>query len=289
MSDVLNTDRLSRDQIMKVPGLKCDITLLDAVDSTNEWALSQTKSTRDLPFACFAEKQTQGRGRRGRSWLSPSNSNIYMSLAWRLDVQHGELGALSIIMGMAVIRALEEIGIKQAKLKWPNDVLVNGKKIAGILIETVKKSDGSLIVIIGTGLNYNWPQDCSGNVIEKPDQPWTDIVSSFNTGAIVGHDCGRNYLAGLLLSECMKMCKLYPHNNESLIREYHARYDVCMNENVNVTLDNGMKLHGIAKGVTNTGEIRIQINEEEHVFNSADISLKRFGPEKTRPENIKTC
>jgi len=286
MPDVLLSDCLCRDQILKVPGLECDISLLDSVGSTNDWAQQQAKSIRDFPFACFAEEQTRGRGRRGRSWISPSNSNIYMSLAWKLAIPVSELGALSIIIGMAVIRALEGVGIKQARLKWPNDVLVNDKKIAGILIETVTGKSGSLVVVIGVGLNYNWPGNAPGNssdeATEKPDQPWTDVVSVLKTGPESSngsrYDSGRDYLAGLLLRECMAMCEFYPHNKASLLKEYQAGYDVCLHQRVDVTLDNGRKFDGVANGVTDSGEIRILINEEEHVFNSAEISLRRFEP-----------
>ena len=273
---MLLPDRMSRDQILRVPGLECDISLLDSVDSTSEWVLQQVRSRRDFPFACFAEEQTHGRGRRGRSWLSPSNSNIYMSLAWKLDVKLNELGALSIVIGMAVIRALEGIGIKQARLKWPNDVLVNDKKIAGILIETAKSNvkalgnDEALVVVIGIGLNYNWPAD----FIEKPDQPWTDVVSSLKSGSVGERNYGRDYLGGLLLRECMEMCEFYPHNNESLLKEYQASYDACLHQSVDVILDSGIKINGIANGVTATGELRVLIDGEEQVFNSADISLR---------------
>jgi BirA family biotin operon repressor/biotin-[acetyl-CoA-carboxylase] ligase len=298
MPEALSPDRLCREQILKMLALECDISLLDSVDSTNEWALRQAKSRRCFPFACFAEKQTQGRGRRGKLWVSPSNSNIYMSLAWNLDIPLGEVGVLSIVIGMAVIRALEKTGVKHAKLKWPNDVLVNNKKIAGILIETVKSNDGNLVAVVGVGLNYNWPRNSSGDVTEEPDQPWTDVVSSLKTehadDCADDRDYTRDYLAGLLLQECMEMCEIYPHNNEPLLKEYHAKYDVCLHERVDVVLDNGMKLIGIAKGVTAAGEMRVLINEEEHVFNSADISLRKTEaekaePGKVEPRNVKLC
>jgi BirA family biotin operon repressor/biotin-[acetyl-CoA-carboxylase] ligase len=294
MSEVLLPGRMCRDQILKVPGLECDITLLDSIDSTSEWALQQSKAGRDFPFACFAEEQTQGRGRRGRCWVSPSNSNIYMSLAWNPDILLGELGALSLVIGMSVIRALESIGIEQARLKWPNDVLVNDKKIAGILIETARSNDGSLIVIIGIGLNYNWPSDSSGDSTEKPDQPWTDVRSSLKNEPVGDCSYDRDFVAGVLLRECMEMCEFYPHNKEPLLKEYRAKYDACLHERVDVTLGDGTQLHGIANGVTATGEMRILINEEERVFNSADISLRRLETRSSetgriKPGNVKPC
>jgi BirA family biotin operon repressor/biotin-[acetyl-CoA-carboxylase] ligase len=276
MSEMLLQNCMSCDQISKVIGDECDITLLRSIDSTNEWVRQEIRSRRTFPFVCFAEEQTQGRGRRGKTWVSPSNSNIYMSLAWKLDVSLNEIGPLSIVMGLAVIRTLGAVGIKQARLKWPNDVLVDGKKIAGILIETEKSIDGDLVAIIGIGLNFDW----SGDGKQTPDQSWTDVVSLIDVrpAQASGYDrasgCSRDFLAGLLLKECMEMCELYPHNNESLLMEYRASYDDCLHKQVDVILDSGQKLSGIAKGVTSYGEIRVLINGEERLFNSADISLR---------------
>lgn len=277
---------MSQDQILEVSGPDCNVTVLDSVASTNEWVLQRAKSTGDFPFACFSEEQTQGRGRRGSSWISPSNSNIYMSLAWQSDLSVSELGALSIIIGIAVIRVLENIGIKQALLKWPNDILVDDKKIAGILIETTRSDEGKLIIVVGVGLNYNWP----ATSMEAPDQPWIDVISLLETEFLVS----RSSLAGLLLKECIEMCELYPHNNVWLLDEYRAKYDICLHEEVDVILGNGLKFCGVANGVTSTGEIRVLINGEERVFNSADISLRKTGvsgggSEMINPGNTEPC
>lgn len=272
MLDVSRPVSMHRDHILEAPGLDCDITLLDSVASTNVWVLQQCSSGRQLPFACFAEQQTKGRGRRGKLWVSPSNSNIYMSLALKLDLPVSSMGALSIVIGIAVIRALEKIGVRQAQLKWPNDVLVDDKKIAGILIETTQEDSGKRVVVIGVGLNYSWPVTST----QIPDQPWTDVVSVLKTGTVAG----RSYLAGLLLKECLQVCETYPHNKVSLISEYQAKYDVCLHKSVNVTLDNGMKFHGVANGVTAAGEIRVLINGEERIFSSAEVSLRKSCKEK---------
>jgi len=113
-----------------------DVVVHKSVDSTNSWCLRQSKSGKGLPFACFAEQQTSGRGRRGKRWLMSAHSNIAMSLAWPFVLSTQSLNFLPLSMALAIVDTLEGIGLKQVQVKWPNDVYVQGKKIAGILIET---------------------------------------------------------------------------------------------------------------------------------------------------------
>lgn len=243
----------------------CGLFFFEKTDSTNQQALIKVKQGADLPLACFAEQQTQGRGRRGKVWLSPPGSNIYLSLAWKFDLPVSELGCLSLAMGVAVVRVLKNAGLKRVGLKWPNDVLVDGRKIAGILIETARLTSNTTTAVIGIGLNYKLPDDLP----VKPDQPWTDIVSSLQA---VERKTGRNEIAGLLLQQCMKVCDDF--KLDKLMAEYRL-YDVCLNQPVNVLLEEGMMLQGVVADFEVSGEIRVRINDDERLFNSADISLRK--------------
>ncbi|MDH5711447.1 MAG: biotin--[acetyl-CoA-carboxylase] ligase [Gammaproteobacteria bacterium] len=241
--------------------------MFEKTDSTNEQALIKVRQGHSLPLACFADEQTHGRGRRGKVWVSPPGSSIYMSLAWLFNLPISELGALSLAMGVAVARVLKGAGIEQVGLKWPNDVLVDEKKIAGILIETAQLSTKTATTIIGIGLNFKLPRD----IVEAPDQPWTDVVSLLDEaeGAI-----GRERLAGQLLQECMFVCENFAVEKHQLLIEYQ-RFDICAQQPVNVFLENNIMLQGVALGVETSGEIRILINGEERLFNSANISMRK--------------
>lgn len=245
----------------------CGLFLYEKTDSTNVQALLKVREEQALPVACFAEQQTQGRGRRGKIWISPPHSSIYLSLAWRFDVPLNELGGLSLAIGVAVVRVLKAIGLDQAGLKWPNDVLVEGRKIAGILIETTQNTTAATTAIIGIGLNFRMPEAAP----QLPDQPWTDVFSCLGEASIAG----RNRVAGLLLKECMGVCEGFAHFRDELMIEYR-QYDICLQRPVNIYLDDARSLQGIVTGFEASGAIRIQIDGEEQLFNSADISLRRI-------------
>jgi len=102
------------------------------IESTNAFLLNTAKNTDYLVHACLAEQQTAGRGRRGKDWVSPFGGNIYLSLLFQVNAGASQLGGLSLVIAVAVIRALRATGLTSAGVKWPNDILVNGKQLAGI-------------------------------------------------------------------------------------------------------------------------------------------------------------
>ena len=261
------SEGLDLEQIRQCLGRDCKLVLFEKTDSTNEQALLKVKQGCALPLVCLAEEQTQGRGRRGKVWLSPVAASICISLAWKFELPVNELGCLSLAMGVAVARVLKKIGLQQVGLKWPNDVLLDDKKIAGILIETSQLTAKTTTAIIGIGLNYKLPDDLP----DMQAQPWTDIVSS------LGLECqfGRNKIAGLLLQECMTVCEDFARARHDLMMEYRQQYDVCLRQVVNIYLEDGQLLQGVVVGFEADGEIRILIEGKEQLFNSADISLRK--------------
>lgn len=261
-------ENLDLEQIQQCLSQECELIWFEKTDSTNEQALLAVKQMRALPLACFAEEQAQGRGRRGKVWISPPRANIYLSLAWSFDLPANELGCLSLAMGVAVARVLNGIGLSSCRLKWPNDVLFDGKKIAGILIETTQLAAKKTTAIIGIGLNF----ELSETLSVKPEQAWVDVVSLLRDSP---SSCtiGRSELAGLLLQECMHICDNFAQTRNALMVEYQ-RYDICRQQAVNVYLEDEV-LQGVALGVEASGEIRVLIDGEQRLFNSANISLRK--------------
>ena len=258
---------LDLEQIRQCLNRDCGLFLFEKTDSTNDQAALKVKQACELPLACFAEEQTQGRGRRGKVWVSPPSSSVYLSLVWKFDISVNELGWLSLAIGVAVARVLKNIGLEKVGLKWPNDVLVDGKKIAGILIETSQIKSKATTAVIGIGLNFKLP----GELSEKLDQPWTDIVSSLNT--ILSID--RNRIAGLLLQECMVVCESFQQARQALMLEYQ-QYDVCLQQTVDICQEGTPMMRGVVVGFEASGEIQILIDGERQLFNSADISLRKI-------------
>ena len=248
----------------------CELFLFEKTDSTNNQARLKVKQGCVIPLACFAEEQTQGRGRRGKVWASPAGSSIYLSLAWKFDTAINDLGGLSLAIGVALARVLKHIGLKSVGLKWPNDVLFDGRKIAGILIETAQLSNQTTTVIIGVGLNYKLPEQ----VTDEITQPCTDIVSSLQAMSLPEKEVGRNKVAGLLLRECLLVCENFVQNRQILMSEYY-QYDVCHQQLVDIYQEGEPQMQGLVVGFETNGEIRVRIDGKERLFNSADISLRK--------------
>ena len=258
-------------QYLQDESLAGGLHLFDSIDSTNNWALAQCKQGRNIPFACIADQQSEGRGRRGRQWLSPPHANIYLSLAWRFELPLNRLSALSLIQGVAVIKALNKVGITTARLKWPNDVLINGNKIAGILIETATVTNETCDTVIGIGLNYRMPE----HVTQQFDMHWTDL--SRETGDL---SVSREQMIALLLHECIAMCKHYQNKQHALVDEYRKDIESLMNQIMKVQTEEGEQLTGQVIGVTASGELRMMIDGQERIFNSAELSLHGFPGEQ---------
>ena len=242
------------------------VHVFDSIDSTNDWSLRELRQGREPAFVCIADHQSKGRGRRGRHWLSPSAANIYCSLAWHFELPVDRLGMLSLAQGVAVIQALNTIGINNAWLKWPNDVLIDDEKIAGVLIETSGVRASSCDAVIGIGLNFRMPE----NIMPESGIRWTDVAhSNCNVAA------DRNKLLAVLLHEAVSMCRLYQHRAGAVLEDIKPELDGLNNRTVSVHLDNGDQLTGTVLGVNERGELRVLAGGNEHVYNSADVSLKQ--------------
>ena len=242
------------------------VHLFDSIDSTNDWSIRELGQGREPAFVCIADHQSKGRGRRGRHWLSPPAANIYCSIAWHFELPVDKLGVLSLAQGVAVIKALEKIGISNAWLKWPNDVLIDGEKIAGILIEASGVRANSCNAVIGIGLNYRMPE----NITPESGMRWTDVAHSN-----CAMPADRTKLLAILLNEAVNMCRLYQHKTGAILPDIKPELDGLNNRDVSVHLDNGDQLTGTVLGVNERGELRVIVDGNERVFNSADVSLKK--------------
>ncbi len=269
--------------------LEMDVQVHESLESTSTWALQQCKAGKKIPFACFAEQQTQGRGRRGRHWLMLPDSNIAMSLAWVFEVSFQQMHLLPLSIALAIVRTLESIGLEKVQVKWPNDVYVNGKKIAGILIETqpikVALADEgntkcrAMAVVIGVGLNYDMSlvssssgtNELSDELSALPDL--TDICAEFERQRKAkSPDLQR--VAASLLQNITNVCQGFPQDAAHNLEEFRVRYDFCKNKNVEIILDNNERLEGVASGVNDSAELEVLIGGDKRVFNSADVSVK---------------
>lgn len=172
-----------------------DLEVRAHIDSTNTSLLAQAAQRRIAGRVLAAEVQTAGRGRRGRSWLSPFARNLAVSIGVAVERPVAEVGALSLVVGVAVRRALMEHGVSGVSLKWPNDVLLDGRKLAGILIELVRAA-APVEVVIGIGVNVG----CAASVAERIDQSIADVAEQVDGPS-------RNALLARILDHVAAVCR----------------------------------------------------------------------------------
>ncbi|WP_122662251.1 bifunctional biotin--[acetyl-CoA-carboxylase] ligase/biotin operon repressor BirA [Pseudomonas viridiflava] len=237
------------------------VIVYDSIGSTNAAAMKLIAESVPTPFVVMAERQTAGRGRRGRKWVSPFGENIYYSLALRIDGGMRQLEGMSLLIGLAVLKTLREMGVQGAGLKWPNDVLVGQRKIAGILLELVGDPADVCHVIIGIGINVNM------RATEEVDQLWTSL--RLETGIL----CSRNALAGKLTSNIEGYLSAHQISG---FAEFRAEWESNhLWQGCAVSLLAGTQVvEGTVLGIDSQGALRLLVGDEEKVFSGGELSLR---------------
>jgi BirA family transcriptional regulator, biotin operon repressor / biotin---[acetyl-CoA-carboxylase] ligase len=244
---------------------KCcrDIEVLFNTDSTNAYLFKRLGSEQIHGNAVLAEYQSNGRGRRGNKWISPIGSGVCLSVGWRFDIAPGVLGLLSLYMGVAIARALQNVSLTNIGLKWPNDIVIMNKKLGGILLEVRGEASGPVDVIIGIGVNYELPK----NVISNIDQPVTDIC------CLTEERLSRNRIAASLLSNVFEILEnMRSGTNTNLIDEWR-QYDCYIGRKARLILPNE-EVEGTVKGVDDQGALLMSVNGKIKSYTSGEISLR---------------
>jgi BirA family biotin operon repressor/biotin-[acetyl-CoA-carboxylase] ligase len=167
--DFLDAAAISSELARHDKRLRLDV--VDEIESTSTRVLQLAAAGATSGTCIAAEWQSTGRGRRGRAWISRLGGSLTFSMLWRFERGAGHLGGLSLAVGEAVARALSECGVPRVQVKWPNDVVVDLRKLAGILVETSGEIQGPSVAVIGVGVNHR----LSERVLDRIDQPVTDV------------------------------------------------------------------------------------------------------------------
>jgi len=237
------------------------VSVLDSVDSTNAEALRAISKGAPMPLLVLAERQTAGRGRRGRVWVSPYGENLYYSLAVRMEGGMARIEGLSLVVGLAVLEALREEGVTDAGLKWPNDVLVGGRKLAGILLELVGDPGDVCHVVIGVGVNVNMKNTAS------VDQDWTSV--RLQAARLVD----RSRLAAVISRKLHANLARHARLGFAQMREEWEQHHLWQGRAV--TLSSGARqVEGVALGVDDQGALRLKVEGLEQVFSGGELSLR---------------
>lgn len=234
------------------------------VDSTSSELARRTPVESDRPAACFAEIQTQGRGRRGRHWHSTLAGGLAFSIVWKFERSMSTLAGLSLVIGIGVVRALRDLGYSNVGLKWPNDVQIHGRKLAGILVELVGDALGPCRAIVGVGMNLRLGKTADGLI----DQAWIDLASIPEVSLPE-----RNKLAARLLFRLQEAVEQFRESTfTSFVNEF-AQYDVLGGHPVRVSTARGFQ-DGVAVGVDDSGALRVSTKNGEMIVDSGEVSVR---------------
>ncbi len=255
-------DAKTIDFVCREQGYEVEVIVLSEVESTNSW-LFENKS--DAPIMlCAAEQQTVGRGRRGKTWHSPE-SGVTFSIRFNRPEAVTEFAGLSLLVGACLCDQLRQVGASDAMVKWPNDVLVNGAKLSGILIETSVSAaaDSATTVVIGIGINYR-----RGGEVALIDQSSTDLYEICGT-----HLPDRSELIANVASRVIaSVIDGVPQALQSLAGQW-GRYDALAGSEV--TVDAGSrKVAGRVQGIDQSGRLKVETDDGLQAFSSADISVR---------------
>ncbi|ANW24185.1 biotin--[acetyl-CoA-carboxylase] ligase [Vibrio coralliilyticus] len=238
------------------------VELIPIIDSTNQYLLERVDSL-ESGSVCLAEYQAKGRGRRGREWVSPFGSNLYLSMFWRLDAGMAAAMGLSLVVGVAIVEALEEMGLKGVKLKWPNDLYYQDKKLAGILVEMSGQAGAAANLVIGMGLNLMMSEATEGIT-----QPWASLDDVADNQQI-----DRNQLAITMISTLHKALDDYELYGMAGFVERWNRLDNFINRPVKLLMG-PREIAGIARGINEQGAVILETESGLETFIGGEISLR---------------
>lgn len=244
-----------------------DLDVRAHIGSTNTTLLERASRERIDGCVLTAEVQTGGRGRRGRQWLSPFGRNLAVSLGFAIGRPLAEIGALSLVVGVALRRALVEAGLSGVELKWPNDVLLDGRKLAGILIELVRAT-APVEVVVGIGVNVG----CAGTVGSRIDQPIADVAEQLDRPS-------RTELLAAIVNQVVAACRDFDRRGFSGFRAEWEAAHRHRGKPVVVTLPvagsvAGQTVPGTALGIAADGSLRVATHDGVREFNGGEVSVR---------------
>lgn len=263
-----NIDLLDSNKINAFFNSRYSLETYTIIDSTNDFLMQRIRAEGKLQDAhtVVAECQTSGRGRRGRKWQSPFGSHVYLSQYRIIEDGLSAAAGLSLAVGIAVKRVCEKFVDTEIMLKWPNDILSDGKKLAGVLIEAEGQSDGQCHLVIGIGINFDMPKKSAAEI----DQAWIDLKT------LAGDRIDRNHFVACLIEELDDIVREYKDNRlDNLAKEWNLS-NAFKASDVEISSNTSIKF-GKCIGIDTTGALLIEGQESgkvEKIF-GGEVSLRK--------------
>lgn len=238
-----------------------DVEIHRVTQSTNDVVMQRLTDGPNTAILCAAEMQTAGKGRRGRQWISPFGRNVYISYGRFIRRQLSDLGGLSLVVGMVVVDVLRSMGLEQVGLKWPNDILLGGGKLGGILLELRAADAQGIGLVAGVGLNLAFDADEASDI----DQPWSAVSSQL--------DMPRNILLGKLGGKIVNAIHDFEDIGFDSFAQKWGEYNLYAGQQVNVIRGSEI-ISGIDSGVDQEGNLLLRTGSGLEVHNSGEVSVR---------------
>ncbi len=255
--DQAKINQALKDKTQFFPG----VISLASIDSTSSYIAREWQKAPGQPLVCVAEHQTTGRGRKGRKWNSPFGSNLYFSLGFNLPFGLNALGGLSLAIGISMARVLNRYSVAAVKLKWPNDLLIEGKKLAGILVEASGDNIDNSFINLGIGLNWRMALD------QAIDQDWCNLSDYLSL------EMDRNELLIQILLELDQCLQTYCRQGFASFSTQWDNYSAFIDRAICIETRQG-KVFGKELGINSNGAIRVMTHSGESIFYSGEVSLR---------------
>ncbi|MES1954956.1 biotin--[acetyl-CoA-carboxylase] ligase [Salinisphaera hydrothermalis] len=240
------------------------VILRQSVDSTNNvLAGYRDGATR----ACLAERQTAGRGRAGRAWISPFAANLYLSVGRDLILPRAPVATVSLAVGVAMAEALDDLGVAGIGLKWPNDLWIGRDKVGGILTEARGEIGGAARLIVGVGVNIAMPKTDASSI----DQPWTRLIDH------MPRPVSRSRVAGRCLDAVLSALREFERGGFTPFVSRWSRYDRVAGQPVDL-IENDRRTPATARGIAEDGSLLVDIDGHRRAVYAGDISLRLSAP-----------
>lgn len=238
-----------------------NVAVLPVIDSTNQYLLDRIHELHSGD-ACVAEYQTAGRGRRGRKWFSPFGANLYLSMYWRLEQGPAAAIGLSLVIGIVMAEVLQSLGADQVRVKWPNDLYLNDRKLAGILVELTGKTGDAAQIVIGAGINLVM-RHVENDVI---NQGWINLQEA-------GISIDRNTLAVRLIKELRESLRLFEQEGLTPYLARWKRLDNFIDRPVKLIIGD-KEIFGVSRGIDSQGALLLEQDGVIKPWVGGEISLR---------------
>lgn len=260
-ADLLDARRIRADIPAHIPDELVELRVDWQVDSTNSQLLSRAAPARGARVL-LAERQTGGRGRLGRSWASPLACNLYLSLDRQFSGGLARLAGLSLVAGIASAEALREATGLDIRLKWPNDLWLDGRKLGGLLVEGGGEHGGPVRAVVGLGLNVRMPPAFGARI----DQPWIDLSQVMTPPS-------RNHLASQLIAAWVQALDAFDRDGLASFLPRWAALDALVGQPV-CLLDGRGQHEAVVLGIAADGGLRVQQEGRERIMYSGEVSVR---------------